>query len=124
MKLSETPPTLDQTDLSFAVSSLARYSVKPSLSHWKEVKKTWQYLCHTKDLKFTIYPIKPEDFLSIYSDATWAELNHLVKSFHEGVWLKALINKMWNLPIKSAAHFIDDEELNQQLTVEDKTFKE
>lgn len=31
-------------DLSFAVSSLARYSVKPGLTHWKEVKKTWQYL--------------------------------------------------------------------------------
>ncbi|KNZ53814.1 uncharacterized protein VP01_3129g2 [Puccinia sorghi] len=60
-------------DLSFAVSSLARYSVKPGLSHWKEVKKTWQYLCHTKDLKFTIYPVEPNQFLSIFSDATWGD---------------------------------------------------
>ncbi|KNZ53775.1 hypothetical protein VP01_3139g3 [Puccinia sorghi] len=157
MKTSNTRP-----DLSFAVSSLARYSVKPGLSHWKEVKKTWQYLCHTKDLKFTIYPTKPTEFLSIYSDATWgddpdcrtsqsgylcyifgslfswnscrqcsitysstkAELNPLVESFHKGAWLKALINEVWNLQIESAAHFIDDEELNQQLTVDDKTFKE
>ncbi|KNZ61784.1 hypothetical protein VP01_1358g5 [Puccinia sorghi] len=147
---------------SFAVSSLARYSVKPGLSHWKEVKKTWQYLRHTKDLKFTIYPVEPNQFLSIFSDATWgddpdsrtsqsgylcylfgsliswnscrqrsityssteAELNPLVESFHEGVWLKALINEMWDLQIESAAHFIDDDELNQQLTVDDKTFKE
>ncbi|KNZ54968.1 hypothetical protein VP01_2804g2 [Puccinia sorghi] len=149
-------------DLSFAVSSLARYSVKPGLSHWKEVKKTWQYLRHTRNLKFTIYPVEPNKFLSIFSDATWgddpdsrtsqsgylcylfglliswnscrqrsityssmeAKLNPLVKSFHEGVWLKALIKEMWNLQIESAAHFIEDEELNQQLTADDKTFKE
>ncbi|KNZ54549.1 hypothetical protein VP01_2917g2 [Puccinia sorghi] len=125
-------------DLSFAVSSLARYSVKPCLSHWKEVKKTLQYLQHTKDLELTIYPVKPSEFLSIYSDPTWgddpdsrtsqsgylcylfgsliswnsfrqhsiayssseAEINPLVKLFHEGVWLKALINEMWNLQIE------------------------
>ncbi|KNZ46115.1 hypothetical protein VP01_753g2 [Puccinia sorghi] len=146
----------------FAVSSLARYSVKPGMSHWKEVKKTWQYLQNTKDLKFTIYPVKPTDFLSIYSNATWgndpdsrtsqsgylcylfgsfiswnscrqrsitysstkAELSPLVESFHEGLWLKALINEMWNFQIDLAAHFLDDEELNQQLTVDSKTFIE
>lgn len=31
---------------------------------------------------------------------------------------------MWKLKIESANHFIDDEELNKQLTVDDKTFKE
>ncbi|KNZ53006.1 hypothetical protein VP01_3372g1 [Puccinia sorghi] len=124
-------------DLSFAVSSLARYSVKPGWSHWKEVKKTWQYLRHTRNLKFTIYPVDPNEFLTIFSDATWgddpdsrtsqsgylcylfgsliswnscrqrsityssteAKLNPLVESFHEGLWLKALINEMWNLQI-------------------------
>ncbi|KNZ62497.1 hypothetical protein VP01_1263g6 [Puccinia sorghi] len=60
-------------DLSFAVSSLARYSVKPGLTHWKEVKKTWQYLRHSKDLKFTIEAVNPSEFLSIYSDATWGD---------------------------------------------------
>ncbi|KNZ54048.1 hypothetical protein VP01_3062g2 [Puccinia sorghi] len=151
-----------QPDLTFAVSSLACYSIKPGLSHWKEVKKTWQYLCHTKDLKFTINPVKPSEFFSIFSNATWgndpdsrtfqsgylcylfgslvswnscrqlsitysstkAELNPLVESFHEGLWLKALINEMWHLQIESASHFIDDPELIQQLTVDNKTFKE
>ncbi|KNZ49377.1 hypothetical protein VP01_5057g1 [Puccinia sorghi] len=149
-------------DLSFAVSSLARYSVKPGISHWKEVKKTWQYIRRTRDFKFTIDATKPEEFLSIYSDSTWgddpdsrtsqsgylcylfgsliswnscrqrsityssteAELNPLVESFHEGVWLKALINEMWKLKIESADHIINDEELNKQLTVDDMTFKE
>ncbi|KNZ63839.1 hypothetical protein VP01_1095g6 [Puccinia sorghi] len=149
-------------DLSFAVSSLARYSVKPGVLHWKEVKKTWQYLRHTKDLKLTINAINPSQFLTIYSDATWgddpdsrtsqsgylcylfgsliswnscrqrsityssteAELNPLVESFHEGVWLKALISEMWDTQIASADHFIDDEELNFQLTSDDKVFKE
>ncbi|KNZ54279.1 hypothetical protein VP01_2990g4 [Puccinia sorghi] len=113
-------------------------------------------------LKFTIDPVKPSEFLSIYSDATWgddpdtmtsqsgylcylfgwliswnscrqrsipyssteAELNPLVESFHEGVWLKSLINEMWNIQVNSEAHFIDDAELNQILTVDDKTLKE
>ncbi|KNZ56373.1 hypothetical protein VP01_2418g1 [Puccinia sorghi] len=111
-------------DLSFAMSNLARYSVKSGLTHWKE---------------FTIDPVRPTEFLSIYSDATWgdnpdsrtsqsgylcdlfgsliswnsckqcsityssteAELNPLVESFHEGVWLKSLINKTWEIQIES-----------------------
>ncbi|KNZ64701.1 hypothetical protein VP01_10031g1, partial [Puccinia sorghi] len=123
-----------------------KYSVKPGLTHWKEL---------------TIYPTKPTEFLSISSDATWgedpdsrtsqsgylcylfgsfiswnscrqrsityssteAELNPLVKSFHEGVWLKALINKMWKIQIDSASHFIDNSDLNEQLTLDDITLK-
>lgn len=55
--------------------------------------------------------------------STEAELNPLVESFHEGIWLKALINEIWKLQIDSAHHFIDDSELNKQLTVDDETFK-
>lgn len=51
-------------DLSFAVSSLARYSVKPGLTHWKEVKKTWQYIKRTRDLKLIIDATKPQEFLT------------------------------------------------------------
>ncbi|KNZ59927.1 hypothetical protein VP01_163g1 [Puccinia sorghi] len=131
-----------------------------NIKYWSTIVK--KNLCHTQDLKFTIYPVKPSKRLSIYSDATsgdnpesctsqsgylcyllgslipWnscqqcsityssteAELNPLAKLFHEGVWLKALINEMWNLQIKSAAHFISNKELHEQLTSDNKTFKE
>lgn len=49
----------DRPDLSLAVSSLACYLVKPGLSHWKEVRKVWQYLKHTLEVK------KPEKSLEI-----------------------------------------------------------
>ncbi|KNZ54266.1 hypothetical protein VP01_2994g2 [Puccinia sorghi] len=60
---------------------------------------------------------------SITYSSTEAELNPLVDSFHEGIWLKSLINEIWKLQIDSANHFIDDSELNKQLTVDDETFK-
>ncbi|KAI7962507.1 hypothetical protein MJO28_000601 [Puccinia striiformis f. sp. tritici] len=60
-------------DISFAVSSLARYSVKPGMSHWNEVKKVWQYIRHTQDLKLTLEIRKPDQLLEIYSDATWGD---------------------------------------------------
>ncbi|KAH9443964.1 hypothetical protein Pst134EB_033136 [Puccinia striiformis f. sp. tritici] len=60
-------------DISFAVSSLARYSIKPGMSHWNEVKKVWQYLRHTQDLKLTLEILKPNQLLEVYSDATWAD---------------------------------------------------
>ncbi|KNZ63858.1 hypothetical protein VP01_10911g1, partial [Puccinia sorghi] len=127
-----------------------------------EVKKVWQYIKHTRNLRFTIQPAKPTKFLTIYSDATWgddpdsrtsqsgylcylfgsliswnscrqrnityssteAELNPLVESFHEGLWLKALTNKMWGLKLKAADHLIDDADLNEQLIMDDRSFKE
>ncbi|PLW13723.1 hypothetical protein PCANC_21756 [Puccinia coronata f. sp. avenae] len=41
-----------------------------------------------------------------------------------GTWLKALINEIWDLKIKSALHYIDNIKLNNQLTTDDITFKE
>jgi hypothetical protein len=60
-------------DISFAVSNLARFSIKPGMSHWQEVKKVWQYLRHTKDLKLTLEIRRPDQLLEIYSDATWGD---------------------------------------------------
>ncbi|KNZ59432.1 hypothetical protein VP01_1730g2 [Puccinia sorghi] len=127
----------------------------------REVKKVWQYIRRTQDLKLTLEAKNQDVSLSVYSDATWgddpdsrtsqsgyicyllgspvswnscrqrsityssteAELNPLVDSFHEGIWLKSLINEIWKLQVDSAKHFIDDSELNKQLTVDDETFK-
>ncbi|KNZ54184.1 hypothetical protein VP01_3015g1 [Puccinia sorghi] len=119
---------------------------RPNINYRSAI--VWRDTQSNPDLELTIYPIKPSEFLLIYSNATWGddpdsrtsqsgylkhsishslneeELNPLVKSSHEGVWLKALINEMWNLQIESTAHFIDDKELSHQLTMDDKTFKE
>ncbi|KNZ50783.1 hypothetical protein VP01_423g2 [Puccinia sorghi] len=67
--------------------------------------------------------LEPLKARSITYSSTEAELNPLVESFHEGVWLKALINEMWRLQIEAAEHYIDDIDLNKQLTSDDETFK-
>jgi hypothetical protein len=60
-------------DISFAVSSLARFSIKPGLTHWHELKKVWQYLQHKNDLKLTLEIKHPNQLLKIYSDASWGD---------------------------------------------------
>ncbi|KNZ57549.1 hypothetical protein VP01_2129g4 [Puccinia sorghi] len=152
---------LTRPDISFAVSSLARFSVKPGMTHWHEVKKVWQYLKRTADIKLTLHIKDPNQLLQIFSDASWgddpqdrasqsgylcflfgsliswnsckqrlityssteAELNPLVKSFHEGIWLKALLAEMWNIQITSANHLIDDPDLLERLMMTDEDFK-
>ncbi|KNZ46501.1 hypothetical protein VP01_720g8 [Puccinia sorghi] len=64
---------LTRPDISFSVSSLARYSVKPGITHWHEVKKVWQYLRGTADLKLTLDIKEPDQLLQIYSDASWGD---------------------------------------------------
>ncbi|KNZ54499.1 hypothetical protein VP01_2930g1 [Puccinia sorghi] len=64
---------LTRPDISFAVSSLARYSVKPGMTHWHEVKKVWQYLKGTADLKLTLEIKQPDQLLQIYSNASWGD---------------------------------------------------
>jgi hypothetical protein len=60
-------------NISFAVSCSARYSVKPSLTHWNEIKKIWQYLRRTQDLKLTLEVKYSSSFLNIYSETTWGD---------------------------------------------------
>ncbi|KNZ48281.1 hypothetical protein VP01_577g7 [Puccinia sorghi] len=153
---------LTRPDISFAVSSLARFSVKPGMTHWHEVKKVWQYLKGTADLKLTLRIKEPTELLQIYSDASWgddpqdrtsqsgylcflfgsliswnsckqrsvtyssteAELNPLVDSFHEGIWLKALLMEIWNIQMDATNHLIDDPDLNDQLMMSDEEFIE
>ncbi|KNZ56260.1 hypothetical protein VP01_244g2 [Puccinia sorghi] len=126
---------LTRPDISFAVSSLARFSVKPGMSHWHEVKKVWKYLKGTSDMKLTLEiknrtnssrstsgylcllfgSILSSNSLkqrSVTSSSTEAELNPLVNAFHEGTWLKALLAEIWNIQMDAACHLIDDPDLN------------
>lgn len=41
------------------------------MQHWHEVKKVWQYLCCTRDLKLTLEIKQPSQFLDISSNASW-----------------------------------------------------
>lgn len=132
------------------------------MTHWHEVKKVWQYLKGTVNLKLTLEICKPSELFQIYSNASWgddpkdrtsqsgyicflfgsiiswnsskqrsitysstkAELNPLVDSFHEGVWLKALLAEIWNIQLDAAKHLIDDPDLNKRLMMSDKKFEE
>ncbi|KNZ59067.1 hypothetical protein VP01_1805g3 [Puccinia sorghi] len=60
-------------DISFAVSNLAQFSVKPGMQHWHKVRKVWQYLKHTQDLKLTLEIKTHSQLLDIYSDASWGD---------------------------------------------------
>jgi hypothetical protein len=64
---------LARPDISFAVSNLAQHSVKPGMTHWHEVKKVWQYLKGTINLKLTLQTKNPDQLLQIYSDASWGD---------------------------------------------------
>lgn len=77
-------------DVSFSVSSLARFNSKPGMSHWQEVRKVWKYLKTTKDFKLIIKYNPKQDILSSFSNATWADNPTFQKSqtgyivFHYG----------------------------------------
>jgi hypothetical protein len=60
-------------DISFAVSSLARFSVKPGISHWHEVQKVWKYIRPTENMKLTLEIRNPNQFLEISSDTLWGD---------------------------------------------------
>lgn len=61
---------------------------------------------------------------SITYSSTKAELDPLVESFHEGVWLKAALAEMWNIQMTVANHLINDPELLERLMMTDKEFEE
>lgn len=60
-------------DISFSVSSLARFNAKPGWSHWREVCKVWKYLKTTKNFKLTIKYNPEQEVLLSFSNATWGD---------------------------------------------------
>ncbi|KNZ47999.1 hypothetical protein VP01_5983g1, partial [Puccinia sorghi] len=52
-----------------------------------------------------------------------AKLNPLVDSFHEGIWLKALLSELWDIQIDAAKHLIDYPELEERLMMTEAEFK-
>ncbi|KNZ58094.1 hypothetical protein VP01_199g1 [Puccinia sorghi] len=120
---------LTRPDISFAVSSLARYSVKPGMTHWHEqcflddpLDRTSQsgHFCF---LFGTIISWNSSKQRCITYLSTEAELNPLVDAFHEGIWLKALLAEVWNIQLNAATHLIDDPDLCKRLMMSEKDFK-
>lgn len=140
-------------DLSFAVSSLARFCKKPGICHWREVKRCWKYLNSTKDLKLTLQINHTNSQIQCYSNATWsddpetrqfqsghlsllfnsliswssyrqrnfthstteAELNPLVDSFLEEIWMRGLVAELWKSKVTPIFHLIDNKVLDNKL---------
>ena len=61
-------------DISFAVSTLARFNVCPTKDHWRVGMRVLKYLKGTKDLCLTLKPDKTKSSPALigYSDADWA----------------------------------------------------
>ncbi|KNZ49717.1 hypothetical protein VP01_4832g3 [Puccinia sorghi] len=138
-KTSITPPT-PNLKLRDATNEdhfrFKKLNINYRMTHWHEVKKVWQYLKGTANLKLTLSIKEPTQLLQIYSNASWgydpqdrtSQLGYLcslfgaliswnsskqrsitnslteaklplVKSFHEGIWLKALLAELWNIQL-------------------------
>ncbi|KNZ57193.1 hypothetical protein VP01_2216g1, partial [Puccinia sorghi] len=116
-------------DISYVVSSLARFSVKPGMTHWHKVKKVWQYLQGTKDIKLNLQIKNPNQLLQIFTEVHNLFFNQsgtesLVESYHEGVWLKVLLAEMWNIQMMAVDHLIDNPELLERLMMTEEQFEE
>ena len=61
--------TRTRPDISFAVSSVARYTAKPTTDHWKAVKHIFRYLVGTVD--FGLFYSKSSSVCLGYSDSDW-----------------------------------------------------
>jgi hypothetical protein len=63
-----------RADLSFAVTSTARFSANPGLPHWNALVRINQYLKGTAGMQLTYSRIvdTPAPLLYGYSDADWA----------------------------------------------------
>lgn len=59
--------------VSFAVSSLSRFSAKPSIIHWKKLKWAWRYLNCTRDHRLKLYFNPTRAALKVFTNALWAD---------------------------------------------------
>lgn len=58
-------------DITYAVNTVARYCAKPTILHWKAVKRIMRYLKGTQHFGILYTPDGPNEFVG-YSDADWA----------------------------------------------------
>ncbi|KNZ44440.1 hypothetical protein VP01_9160g1 [Puccinia sorghi] len=120
---------LTRPDISFAISSLAQYSFKPGMTHWHEVKKVWQYLKGTINLKLTLQIKKPNQLLQIFSEASWGQSQGSKFSiwlFMFSVWNSRFMEQLEkaNIQMSTAYHLIDDPDLKEVLMMSNDKFTE
>ena len=60
---------LTRPDIAFAVCKLSRYTINPSIEHWKAIVRVFGYLKRTKF--FALFYNKFPSILEGYTDASW-----------------------------------------------------
>jgi hypothetical protein len=58
-------------DIAFAVNFLARFSAKPSVTHWKGLRHLINYVAGTPNEQLCLFPIKSHQPLEVFCDASW-----------------------------------------------------
>jgi hypothetical protein len=58
-------------DITFAVNFLARFSSRPSITHWKCLNNLVNYVASTKDQKLDLKPKEDSTTLCCFVDANW-----------------------------------------------------
>ena len=131
-------------DIAFAVSTVARFSVNPSMAHWNAVKRVFRYLAGTCDLWLTYG--EAQQVLVGYADAdgSMSEDRHVITGFaflidggavswsskkqeivslstteseyvaathgmKEGLWLRSLLAKIFELFTDTMTLFSDNQ---------------
>ena len=131
-------------DIAFAVSTVARFSVNPSMAHWNAVKRVFRYLAGTCDLWLTYG--EAQQVLVGYADAdgSMSEDRHVITGFaflidggavswsskkqeivslstteseyvaathgmKEGLWLRSLLAKIFELFTDTTTLFSDNQ---------------
>ncbi|KNZ58996.1 hypothetical protein VP01_1821g5 [Puccinia sorghi] len=104
---------ITRPNINYVLSSLACFSVKPGMTHRNEVKKVWQYLKGTAELKLTLEINKPDHLLQIFSDTSWRDdpINRTSQSGYLCFLFGSLIS--WNrLKERSVTYSSTEVELN------------
>lgn len=67
-------------DVSFAVLSLACFNLKPGITDWDKLKKTWKFLKSTQHYRLELRHLPQSNPLEAFLDATWADIHSTCKS--------------------------------------------
>ena len=77
--------TCTRPDISFTVSTLARFSANPGEAHWQAVKHLFRYLKHTLEERLIYGSSASNELFETYSDSDYAGDNSSLRSTEANV---------------------------------------
>ena len=95
---------MDRADLQYAAKEVCRGMSKPTLEHWRRLKRIGRYLitCPRVITRFEFQ--EPVDTVEGYSDSDWAGCKHSARSTSGGVLMKGShLIKSWSSTQRSIA---------------------